>query len=383
MQKRKLGRTNLRVSVIGFGAMWLDDLKVEESVEVVRRAMELGINYFDTARNYGDSEEKLGMALEDSRDKCVIATKTGSRTREGSLGQIKKSLRSLKTDRIDILQLHGIDDSKTLEKAMSPGGSLETCKEARSKGLADFIGISSHRPNVLVKAIKTMEFDTILVPLNVVTRQPMEELLSVAKEHDVGVVVMKPLAMKVANILTWKYSPSLSLLSDEPELESYLGVDRASRVHNALKFILTQKVSTIAVGYKSVEEVEVAARVGEEFKGLTLEEKRRFEMNLGKHYCRDCGLCLPCPKKLNIPAILRFYDLHRIYNLETWAAKLYSGLDVKANECNNCGICEPKCPYSIPIRKSLGEMRAPYGSWKLNSRASVKKQQRNEAKAGH
>jgi len=356
VKKRKLGRTNLKVSVIGFGAMWLPDLNLEESAKVVRRAIDLGVNYFDTARSYGDSEEKLGSALQGLRDKCVIASKTGSRTRKESLKEVKKSLKALKTDRIDILQLHGIDNSKTLKKAMSSEGALETCKEARSEGLIDFVGISSHRPNVLVKAIKTGEFDMALVPLNVVTRQPIEELLPLAKEHDVGVVVMKPLAMKIANILTWKYNPSLSLLSDHPELKALLGADAASRVRNALRFILAQDISTVVPGCKGIKEVEVAAKVGEEFKGLTPEEENLFNVNLGKYYCRDCGLCLPCPRKLSIPAMLRFYDLYKIYNLKDWAKELYSGLEVKADECDNCGICEPKCPHHIPIRKCLEEI---------------------------
>jgi predicted aldo/keto reductase-like oxidoreductase len=356
VQKRKLGRTGLEVSIIGFGAMWLPGLKAEECIEVVRRAVDLGVNYFDTARSYGDSEEKLGLALQGLRDKCVIASKTGSKTRKESLEEVKKSLKALKTDRMDILQLHGIDDSETLKKVMSVGGALETCKEARSKGLVDFVGISSHRPNVLVEAIKTGEFDTVLVPLNVVTRQPMEEFLPLAKEHDVGVAVMKPLAMKVANMLTWRYAQSFSLLSNDPELAAFLGADVAPRIRNALKFILAQDISTIAPGFKNVKEVETAAEVGAEFKGLSPEEDELFKVNLGEDYCRDCGLCLPCPKKLNIPAMLRFYDLYRIYNLKEWARKLYSGLEGKADECDNCGFCEPRCPYAIPIRKFLEEI---------------------------
>jgi predicted aldo/keto reductase-like oxidoreductase len=360
VQKRKLGRTNLDVSVIGFGAMWLPELKAEECTKVVGKAIDLGVNYFDTARGYGDSEEKLGSALQDVRDKCVIASKTGSKTRKESLEEVKKSLESLKTDRMDILQLHGIDDSETLKKVMSVGGALETCKEARSKGLVDFIGISSHRPNVLVEAIKTGEFDVVLVPLNVVTRQSLEEFLPLAKEHDVGVAVMKPLAMKVANMLTWRYSPSFSLLSDDPELATMLGADATSRVRNALKFILAQDISTIVPGFKNVKEVETAAKVGEEFKGLSPEEESLFRVNLGKDYCRDCGLCLPCLRKLNIPAVLRFYDLYRFYDLKGWARKLYGGLEAKADQCDSCGICEPKCPYNIPIRKLLEEINIAF-----------------------
>ena len=141
MQKRRLGRTNLQVSIVGFGGTWISELNIPDAVGVVRRAYDLGINYFDTAKLDGDSEEKIGAALHDVRDQCVIATKTGSRTKRESLEDFKSSLRRLQTDRLDIIQLHGIDDEKTLAKAMSAEGSLQTCKEARRKGLADFIGI--------------------------------------------------------------------------------------------------------------------------------------------------------------------------------------------------------------------------------------------------
>src|SRR5665648_44690 len=196
LDKRRLGRTNLQVSVVGFGGTWISELCTDEAVKVVRHAFDLGINYFDTARLDGDSEEKIGAALQTVRGQCVIATKTGSRTKQESLEDFKSSLKRLKTDRLDIIQLHGIDDEKNLTKAMGTEGSLQTCKEARKQGLVDFIGITRHKPRVLVKAVETGEFDTVLVPLNVVTRQALEDLLPAAKTHEVGVIVMKPLSAK-------------------------------------------------------------------------------------------------------------------------------------------------------------------------------------------
>lgn len=356
MEKRRLGRTSLEVSVIGFGAMWLPKLEAEEAVSLVQKAFDLGTNYFDTARNYGDSEEKLGLALQDIRDDCIIATKTGNKTKKESSKDISKSLQKLRTDRIDALQLHGIDDEITLSKAVGKDGVLQTCKEARRKGQINFIGISSHRPNILVKAIKTGEFDTVLVPLNILTPQATEELLPVAKEHDVGVVVMKPFAFKIANIMTWRYNPSPSFFSEEPELKAFLGEDNYLRVRNALDFIISQDISTIIPGFKSIEEVEKAVKAEKEIRKLKPKESQFSLFNLEERYCRDCGLCLPCPQKVNIPAILRFYDLYRMCKLQTWAKKLYTGLEVKAENCNDCGACEPKCPYEIPIHTRLKEI---------------------------
>ncbi|MGD6851325.1 MAG: aldo/keto reductase [Candidatus Bathyarchaeia archaeon] len=196
MDKRRLGRTNLWVSQVGFGGTWIAELSFTEAVNVLRHAFDLGVNYFDTAVTDGDSEEKIGEALKDVRDQCVIATKTGSRTKRESLEDFQRSLKRLKTGCLDIIQLHGIDDEKTLRKAMGPDGSLQTCKDAKKTGLVKFIGITGHKPRVLAKALQSGEFDTVLVPINFVTRQALEELLPVAKALDVGVVAMKPFFSK-------------------------------------------------------------------------------------------------------------------------------------------------------------------------------------------
>jgi predicted aldo/keto reductase-like oxidoreductase len=349
LQKRTLGRTGLQGSIIGFGGTWICQQSMDDAVKVVRRAFDLGINYFDTAKLDGDSEEKIGEALHDVRDECIIATKTASRTKSESLNDFKSSLRRLKTDRLDLIQLHGIDTLKTLEKVMGSNGSLEMCKRARSEGLVDYIGITSHKPRVLMEAIKTNEFDTILVPLNVVTRQALAELIPLANGLDVGVATMKPLSAKTSKLITCLYQPSLSLLSDEPDLKALLGDDVPSMVSSALRFVLSQDISVAVTGFKSIEEVETAAKVGENYGGLTSEEKEHFNVNFESENCRDCGLCLPCSRNIDISAILRFIMFSDIYGLTGWAKKLYSGLEVNAADCTECGECEPKCPYNLPI----------------------------------
>ncbi|MGD9131778.1 MAG: aldo/keto reductase [Candidatus Bathyarchaeota archaeon] len=358
MKKRTLGRTGLQVSIVGFGGTWISQLSMDEAVKVVQRAFELGINYFDTAKLDGDSEEKIGAALQDVRDECILATKTASRTKNESLADFKTSLNRLKTDRLDLIQLHGIDDEKTLRKAIGSGGSLEMCKKARSEGLVDYIGITSHKPRVLIKAIETNEFDTILVPLNVVTRQALEELIPFAKELDIGVVIMKPLSAKTSKLITCLYNPSLSLLSDEPELKALLGQDTASMVRSALNFVLSQDVSVVLTGFKSIEEVEAAAQVGNEYRELTSKEEEQFRVQFGNEPCRDCGLCLPCPQNIDIAAVLRFHTLSTTYGLKSWAKKLYNGLEVNAAECTECGECEPKCPYNLLIMSMLKDAHA-------------------------
>jgi len=358
LQKRKLGRTGIQVSIVGFGGTWISQLSMDEAVKVVRRAFELGINYFDTAKLDGDSEEKIGVALKAVRDECILATKTASRTKSESLADFKTSLHRLKTDRLDLIQLHGIDDEKTLRKAIGSGGSLEMCKKARSEGLVDYIGITSHKPLLLIKALETNEFDTILVPLNVVTQQALEELIPLAKELGIGVAIMKPLSAKTSKLVTCLYKPSLSLLSDEPELKALLGENTSSMVRNALNFVLSQDVSVVVTGLKSIEEVETAVQVGNEYKKLTRAEKNHFSIQFYGKHCRDCGLCLPCPQNIDIAAVLRFHTLSATYGLKNWAKKLYNGLEVNVNKCTECGECEPKCPYILPILSMLKDAQA-------------------------
>lgn len=354
MDKRRLGRTNLMMSQVGFGSTWIAELPKPQAIEVIQCAFELGFNYFDTARWDGDSEEKIGQALQTKkRDQCIIATKTGNRTKRESLQDLMVSLKNLQTDCVDILQLHGIDDEKTLNKAMGEDGVLQTCKQAQREGHTKFIGITGHKPRVLTKAITTGEFDTVLVPLNVVTPQALEELIPTAKKHDVGVVIMKSLSVKTSNLITCLYQPSLSLISqEEEEIKTLLGQTTQEQVSSALQYVLDQDVSGVIAGFKSIAEVETAANAANQYHNSAPKKHNRFSFELG-NYCRDCGLCMPCPNNINIPAILRFQMLHDIYGLENWAKKRYGGLEVKAEKCEHCGQCIQKCPYNLPIESKL------------------------------
>ena len=168
---------------------------------------------------------------------------------------------------------------------------------------------------------------------------------------------MKPLSAKTSKLITCLYKPSLSLVSDDPELKALLGQDNNSMVSSALRYVLSQDISTVIPGLKSISEVETAAKVGNEYNGLTANEKENFYLESGKFYCPDCGLCLPCPQNLDVAAIMRFQTLAASYGLKNWAKKLYNGLEVKADKCNGCRECESKCPYQLPIVHTLKEIQ--------------------------
>ena len=352
MQKRKLGRTGLEVSIIGFGGARIINLRPEEGEKVVRRAFDLGVNYFDTARMYGDSEEKVGAALKDVRDQCIIATKVyvgPEWTERGAEKQLRQSFHNLRTDTIDLVQLHAIDTEDALKKAMGSGGSLQALKKARDRDRIDFIGITGHKPYILAQAIKTGEFDTILVPLNFVTREATEELIPLAKSLDVGVVIMKPFLLY--------YDQHTNIASGPDEFQALLGKDASARSETALRYVLANDIATVVPGAASVDEVEAVVKVGESFKGLDEKEKDKFRFGElpAEPFCRDCGLCMPCPEFINIPYILRLDALSTSYGVKEYAGRRYQRLSSKAFFCTECGECETRCPYGLAVVEMLSQ----------------------------
>jgi len=363
VQKRRLGRTGLQVSVIGFGGIPIIALSRKEAEKVVRYAYEKGINYFDTARAYGDSEDKMGAALKDVRDNVIIATKTHQRTKEeAARAGLKQSLRNLQTDRIDIVQLHGIDSKEMLEKAMGAEGSLAALEEAKKEGKINYIGLSGHNPRVLCEAIKTGKFDTVLVPLNVLDRKGTEELLPLADELDVGVVIMKPLGGCGAPLQYPQWGARFlgkpeQDWPDSSEFVAHFGKDGLKRAERSLRFVLAHDIDTIIPGLRSTEQVDYAVKVGEDFEGLTAEEKRfyRFGELPPEPFCRECRLCMPCPDGVEIPTILRWDTYYTFYNIRRWTGEQYPKLRTRVNSCTECGQCEEKCPYNLPVMNMLKE----------------------------
>jgi aryl-alcohol dehydrogenase-like predicted oxidoreductase len=170
MQYRKLGKTGLEVSAIGLGCAQLGSSCAEYAVKIVRRAAELGVNYFDTARGYSDSEVKLGLGLRGKREKIYISSKTGAKTKEGAWQHVHESLERLQTDYLDNYHLHGLREREDLEKRLGPGGALEALIEAKEQGLIRHIGCTSHTSQALVMALERFDFEIILVPMNIVER---------------------------------------------------------------------------------------------------------------------------------------------------------------------------------------------------------------------
>lgn len=330
MEKRRLGRTGLRVTQIGFGGIPIDKKSSGLAEQTVQRAIDLGINFFDTARAYGTSEEKIGSILARGGFSGYLASKTYQRDRSGALSDIGRSLKNLQVKKIQLYQLHQIDDEDTLRKILAPRGALAGLKEARQSGKIDWVGITGHRPDVLRQAVQTGEFDTVQAPVNIVDHYVFETektLLPLARELNVGIIAMKPLAG--------------GMLKD------------ASR---ALRFALAQEVDVVIPGLGSPGEVEEAVAVGKSYRPLSPVEMRRLlaeVKELGTEFCRQCGYCLPCPSGIDIPFVFRLEGYQDRYDAAEWANQQYLSLTTKAGKCEQCGECESRCPYRLPIREKL------------------------------
>ncbi|HIE50591.1 MAG TPA: aldo/keto reductase [Armatimonadetes bacterium] len=354
MQYRRLGKTDLQVSVIGFGAIKLPGISAEEASAALNRALDLGINFVDTARNYRDSEEKIGRALSGRREEFYLATKTGKRDAEGVRADLETSLRELRTEVIDLYQLHSVSSPGEWEKVMAPGGALEAVVKAKEEGKIRHIGISIHRAlNVMREAITCDEFETVMLAYSPLDQEGVAaEILPLAKKHDLGVIVMKPLSGGL-------------LATPQPEGKPRRpGPDPL--VVGSLHYIISNpNVSVVIPGMQSVREVEENAPVGDRPEPMTAEERAELFRALGSlgrefrygQVCLRCGYCQPCSQGIPIPEVFRAVDMYRSYpeELKGLAVEVYRKLEVKPTECVECEECIPKCPAGLEIPTRLKE----------------------------
>lgn len=329
MEYRVLGKTGLRISSIGMGGIPLQRVSEQEAERIVNLALDQGINFFDSARGYTDSEAKFGLVFSHRRQEAIIATKSMERTREGILEDIDKSLQELQVDYIDLYQVHNVQSLAVLDRILSPEGALSGLKEAKAQGKIRHIGITAHVAEVLEKALTLNEFETVQFPFNAVELEPTKKIIPLAQANNVGMIVMKPVAGGAI--------PKKSL---------------------ALRFLMDYPVATIIPGMDSVEQVLENAAIGKKFIPLKEEEFRELNESiaeLSNTFCRRCEYCLPCPQGINIPLVFLLDGYWQRYGLQDWAQKRYSSLEVLADECIVCGICTSRCPYGLEIPKLIAK----------------------------
>jgi predicted aldo/keto reductase-like oxidoreductase len=338
MRYRRLGRTGLKVSEISLGGgAFVGKEKTKEKIgEILNFAFENGINFIETAEDYG--EEKIAFGIKKFKDEIILASKSFSSTRKEMEKSIKNSLRKLGVKKIDIYMLHTIDSVEALNFRIEYG-VLDALKKAKSKGIVDWIGITGHRIQPLIEAIKTNEFDVVEVPYCIGAYES-EKLFKVAKEFDVGGIAIRV------------FGGGILIDRNEPRKVEFMNP------RNALAYVLSNKnVSTALIGVSSIDHLKEILKI-KNFK-ISLQEKKRIESKvknfLGKNFCRGCLACMPCSKygwKFPIDQFLRMEIFYSKYKMGS-VKEEYKNLSLKADACTECGECEKFCPYKVPIVEKL------------------------------
>ena len=334
MEYRVLGKTGLKISRMGLGGIPIQRIDAAGTKELIRWLCDRGINYIDTARGYSVSEAYLGEALEGIRDKFIIATKSMSRTKETMAADIDISLGNLRTDYIDLYQIHNPTPAD-LEKVIAPGGALEALQEAKAAGKIGHIGITAHSAETFKMALEMDWVETVMFPYNIVETQG-EELIRACGEKNIGFIAMKPLAGGAIEDATL-----------------------------ALRFLqANENVTVVIPGMAEIKEAEQNLAAMENAAPLTEEEKLSMEAirkDLGTHFCRRCNYCAPCAVGISIPGIFVLEGYLSRYGLADWAKMRYDGMTKIASDCIGCGVCEDRCPYNLPIREMMKSVAQKFG----------------------
>lgn len=313
-----LGKTGITVPKNGFGALPIQRVGMDGAVKILRRAYEGGIRFFDTARAYSDSEEKLGEAFSEIRENIYIATKTPSTTVEGFWKDLEASLKMLKTSYIDIFQFHNF---AFCPKPGDGTGLYEAMLEAKKQGKIRHIGITNHRLSVAREAIESGLYETLQYPFSYLATEDEIELVKLCKEHNMGFIAMKGLAGGTINNSAAAYA----FMSQYDNVLPIWGVQRDWELEEFLSYFDNPPELT--------EEIR------------TLIDKDRKE--LAGSFCRGCGYCMPCPAGIEINNCARMSLMLRRAPSASWLTPEWQEKMSKIHNCLHCNACMSKCPYGL------------------------------------
>ncbi len=318
MAKVTLGNTGITVEKNSFGALPIQRISMEAAVKLLRKAYDHGVTFFDTARYYTDSEEKLGAAFDGMREKVYIATKTGATNAEGFWKDIHTSLSNLRTDYIDLYQFH---NPAFCPKPEDGSGLYEAMLEAKEKGMVRHIGITNHRLNVAEEAVESGLYETLQFPFCYLATQKDIDLVEKCKKAGMGFIAMKALS---GGLIT-NSAAAYAFLAQYDNVLPIWGVQRETELDEFLSYIdnppeLTEELAA------------VIARDREELLG---------------DFCRGCGYCMPCPVGIEINNCARMSLLIRRSPSEAQLTPQAQAKMKKIEECLHCGKCKSKCPYGL------------------------------------
>lgn len=320
MEHVVLGKTGLKVNKNGFGALPIQRISKEDAVALLQKAFQNGINYFDTARAYSDSEEKMGAALHEVRNQIIISTKTAAQNGEDFWKDLEVSLEKLQTDYIDLYQFH---NPSFCPKPGDGSGLYEAALEAKEQGKIRHIGITNHRIAVAKEAVLSGLYETLQFPFSYLASEEEVELVELCRQKEVGFIAMKGLAGGLIHNSACAYA--FMCQPQFAHVEPIWGIQREWELDEFLSY------------------QEQAPELNE----ALLAEIRKDKEQLAGEFCRGCGYCMPCPAGIEINNCARMSLMLRRAPQDAWLSKEWQEKMKKIENCLHCGNCMKKCPYGL------------------------------------
>lgn len=318
MQEITLGKTGITVVQNAFGALPIQRVSKEVAVKLLRKAYDGGMRYFDTARAYSDSEEKLGEAFDGMREKVFIATKTAAKTPEGFWRDLETSLKNLRTDYIDVYQFHCV------QQCYRPGdgtGMYECMLEAKKQGKIRHIGVTAHKIGIAKECAESGLYETMQFPFSYLSGKQELELVEMCKEQNMGFICMKALAGGLIN----NSRAAMAYMTQFDNVLPIWGIQKEEELDEWLSFIDNTPVM----------DEEISAFIDKEQKELSGD------------FCRGCGYCMPCPQDITINQCARMSLMLRRAPSQNWLSEYWQKEMAKIETCLHCNACASKCPYEL------------------------------------
>ena len=327
--KMRLGKTDLEVNKNGFGALPIQRCTMDEAVEILRKAYDNGINFYDTAHFYTDSEEKMGKAFEDiPRESIYIASKTAAETPEVFWSDLETSLKSLKTDYLDLYQFHNISFTPKEDDEL-----YQAMLEAKEKGLIRHIGITTHKITFAHEAVESGLYETLQYPFSYLSGDEELELVEKCRDFDVGFIAMKAMGG--------------GLISNSKASYAYI-----NQFDNVLPIWGIQKMEELDE-FLSYDENTI---LDDDLKA----DIKKDKTDLGENFCRGCAYCMPCPEEINISLCARMSLWIRRFPSEPYLTEEYQEMMNDTLNCLECYACVDNCPYELDIPQLLKENYEDY-----------------------
>ena len=334
MQRIKLGSTGIEIEKNGFGALPIQRVTRDEAAHLLRKAYDGGMNYFDTARAYTDSEEKLGYAFDGMRDRVIVATKSGAKNARDLRADIETSLRNLRTDYIDVYQFH---NPPFCPRPGGADGLYDEALKLKAEGKIRHISITNHRLAVAQEAVESGLYATLQFPFSYLSGEQEQMLIDGCRAAGMGFIAMKGMA---GGLIRDGYAAA-AFMETQPDVVPIWGVQH--------EWELDQFLDCVKNGAVLTDE-----------RKATIEHDRQ---ELTGAFCRGCGYCMPCPQGIQINQCARMVLMARRAGERDWKTDYWQSEMKKIENCVHCNACASKCPYGLDTPRLLEENYHAY--WKI------------------